>query len=150
MRPRRSIFLNSQDRDETRRDVQPSRPRRDRVVPKNVSRPQCRSLKHQLVKSVTWQSVSCGSDTLFSSWYIRKPDALHGCSRDESHETETETRPRRWTLKTETRSTFDFAKLSRPRRSTFKTEMRQDVPKNVSRPSRDRDVQDRDYIPGKK
>ena len=30
---------------------------------------------------------------------------------------------------------------------TLKTETRRDVPKNVSRPSRDRDVQDRDYIP---
>ena len=48
--------VNLQDRDETetfhfpklskrRRDVQPSRPRRDRYIPKNVSRPQCRSLK---------------------------------------------------------------------------------------------------------
>ena len=33
----------------------------------------------------------------------------------------TETRPRRWTLKTET---FDFSKLWRPRRSTFKIETR--------------------------
>ena len=36
---------------------------------------------------------------------------------------------------------------TRPRRLTFKTETRRDVPKNVSRPPRDRDVQDRDYIP---
>ena len=31
---------------------------------------------------VTWQPVSCRSDPLFSSWYVRKPDALHGCSQD--------------------------------------------------------------------
>jgi len=31
--------------------------------------------------------------------------------------------------------------------STFKTDTRRDVPKNVSRPPRDRYVQDRDYIP---
>ena len=49
----------------------------------------------------------------------------------------TRPRPRRYIFKTKTR----------PRRSTFKTETRRDVPKNVSRPSRDRDVQDRDYIP---
>jgi len=62
-RLRRSIFqtletetFNPQDRDETetfhfpklsrpRRDVQPSRLRRGRDVPKNIQRPQCRSLK---------------------------------------------------------------------------------------------------------
>ena len=43
---------------------------------------------------------------------------------------------------------FDFSKLSRPRHSTFKTETRRDIPENVSRPPRDRDVQDRDYIHG--
>ena len=40
---RRSIFQTLKT--ETRRDVQPSRPRRDGDVPKNASRPQCRSLK---------------------------------------------------------------------------------------------------------
>ena len=36
---------------------------------------------------------------------------------------------------------------TRPRRSNFKTETRLDVPKHVSRLPRERDVQDRDYIP---
>ena len=68
-----------------RRDVQPSRPRRDEMFQKTSrdrdARPrrskktyQDRSvtvLKHQLVRSVTWQRVSCRSDPLFSSWYIR-------------------------------------------------------------------------------
>jgi len=38
-------------------------------------------------------------------------------------------------------------KVTRPRRYMFKTETRRDVPENVSMPSRDRVVQDRDYIP---
>ena len=58
-RPRRSTLKTETfhffkvSRPRRDRDVQPSRPRRDRDVPKNVLRPQCRSLKHQLVKSVT-------------------------------------------------------------------------------------------------
>jgi len=83
-----------------------TRPRRS----KNISRPQCRSLKHHLVKSVTWQRVSCGSDPLFSSWYIRKPDALHGCSQDlKSRETET--------LYLQDRDETFQKTVSRPRRS---------------------------------
>jgi len=85
-----------------------------------------------MVKSVTWQPVSCWSDPLFTFWYIRKPDALHGCSQDYSHETETETlylqeRDETETLNPQDRDeteTYDFSKLSRPRRSTFKTETR--------------------------
>ena len=59
-----------------------------------------------------------------------------------SHKTETFNLQDRYETET-----FDFSKLSRLRRSTFKTETRRDVPKNVSRPPRDRDVQDRDCIP---
>ena len=105
------------------------------------------------MKSVTWQPVSCRSDPLVSSWYICKPDALHGCSQDlKSQNPETEI----LYLKIETLNpqdrdetkTFDFFKLSRPRRSTFKTETRpRCYKKTLSRPPRDWDVQDRDYIP---
>ena len=131
--------VKSQDR-----DGQPSRPRRDWDVPfsqtlktktrrstfktetrpirsKNVLRPQCHSLKHQLVKSVTWQPVSCGSYVLFSSWYIRKPDCIA------------------WMF---------TRRKSRDRdRDVISSRPRRDVSKNVLRPSRDRAVQDRDYIP---
>ena len=42
------------------------------------------------MKSVTWQPVSCGSDPLFSSWYILKPDALQDLkSRNPRPKTET-------------------------------------------------------------
>ena len=139
-------MFNLQDWDETR------------DVPKNVSRLQCRSLNTRTGEVCRLTiPVSCGSDPLFSSWYIRKPAALHGCSQDLKSQNprpeaetlfKTKTRPRRWTLKTETRprrSIFPNSRdrdvqPSRPRRD-------RDVPKNVSRPPRDRDVQDQDYIP---
>ena len=55
-------------------------------------------------------------------------------------------RPRRWTLKTETRPRRSIFPNSRDR-DVQPSRPRRDVPKNVSRPPRDRDVQDRDYIP---
>jgi len=106
-----------------------------------------------------------------SPGYTRKPDALHRCSQDrKSRYPETETlylqdrdetetlnpqdRDETETLNPQDRDeteTFDFSKLSRPRwdRDVQPSRPRRDreVPKNVSRPSRDRDVQDRDYIP---
>ena len=143
---------------ETRRDVQPSRPRRHRDISKISRDCSVTVWKHQLVKSVTWQPVSCGSDPLFSSWYIRKSDALHGCSQDLKSRNP---RPRRYILKTETLNpqdrdeteTFDFSN-SRDwdETETFSLQDRRDwdvrgIPKNVSRPPRDRDVQDQAYIP---
>ena len=57
----------------------------------------------------------------------------------------TRPRPRRLYLQDRDETeTFDFSKLSRPRRSTFKTETRRS-----KKTPRDRDVQDRDYIPGR-
>ena len=46
-RPRRDrdVQFSQTVKTETRQDVQSSRPRRDRDVPKDVPRPQCRSLK---------------------------------------------------------------------------------------------------------
>ena len=59
--------------------------------------------------------------------------------RPRSYIFKTEMRPRRWTLETETRLRRLIFPNSRDRDETFQ--------KNVSRPPRDRDVQDRDYIP---
>ena len=76
-RPRRSTFKT-----ETRRDVPKNElETRDRDVT-NVSRPQCRSLKTPTGEVCHFTNCFCESDPLFSSWYIRKPDALHACSQD--------------------------------------------------------------------
>ena len=70
------------------------------------------------MKSLTWQRVSCGSDPLFSSWYICIACMFTRLkSRDETE-------------------TLYLQDRDETRRS-----------KNVSRPSQDRDVQDWDYIP---
>ena len=136
--------VKSQDRDETfhfsnsqDREVEPSRPRRDWDVPfsQNLKtktrlrhfkkRPEKAVSQFKIVKSVTWKPVSCGSEPLFSSWYIQKLDALHVCSQDlkswdprpRHYIFKIETRLRCWTLKTETRPQT-FRKMSRDRLET--------------------------------
>ena len=79
-RPRRSIFSDSQDRDET--ETLNPQDRDETRRSKNVLRPQCRSLKTPTGEVCHFTNCFCGSDPLFSSWYIRKPDALHACSQD--------------------------------------------------------------------
>ena len=166
--------VNLQDRDETEafhffklsrprrdRDVRPSRPRRvetfqkrletasrprheTETFQKNVSRTQCRSLKIPTGEVSHWQPVSCRSDPLFSSWYIRiacmftrlkSRDRDVISSRPRRDRDVEPSRPRRdrdvrffQTLETETR----------PRHSTFKTTTRPRRSKNVSRPRRSR------------
>ena len=154
-RLRRSIFsnsqlletetLNPQDRDETRHSTlkTKTRPRHS----KNVSRLQCRSLKTLTVKSVTWQPVFAGQIHYFL------PDisaSLMHCM--DVHKTCHETRDRRAeTLYSSSRLRWDrdvWFSNSRDQNETEAFNLQdRDVPKNVSRPPRDRDVQDRDYIP---
>jgi len=131
LRLRRSIFPNSQDRDETRRDVQPSRPRRDRDVPKNISRPQCCSLK-----------TPAGEACHLTSCFLRVRSIIFFLIYPQ-------VRCIAWMFtRLKSRDRDRDVISSRPRCSAFKTETRRDDPKNVSRLPRDRDVQDRDYIPG--
>ena len=108
----------------TRRDVQPSRPRRDetfqknvlrpprdRDVPKNVSRSQCRSLK---TPTGEVSHLTCFLRVRSIIFFVIYSHCMH------VHKTKVKRpRPRRYIFKTETR----------PRRSTFKTETRRDVPK---------------------
>ena len=126
--------VKSQDRDETE------------TFQKNVSRPQCRSLKTPTGEVCHLTIGFLWVRTIIFFLMYPKPDALHGCSQDlksQNPETETETlylqdrnetetlnpqdRDETETLNPQDRDeteTFDFSKLSRPRRSTFKTETR--------------------------
>ena len=114
-RPRRSIFPNSQDRGET----ETFQKRLETAVSQ--------------FKNTNWWSLSL--DNLFLAgqihYFLRDISAsLMHCM--DVHKTKvTRLRPRRYIFKIETR----------PRRWTLKTEMFQKT-------SQDRDVQDRDYIPG--
>ena len=129
MRPRRSIFsnsqdrdetetfnlqdrdetetLNPQDRDETRRSKKTSRDcleteTQDRDVPKNVSRPQCRSLKTPTGEAS--YLTTCFLRVRSMIFFVIYSHCMH------VHKTKV-TRPRRYIFKTETR----------PRRSIFQT-----------------------------
>ena len=103
------------------------------------------------MKSVTWQPVY-GSYSLFSYWYIGKPDAFFWWFTRPKV-----TKPRdRDVISSRPRRDRDV-EPSGPRRDldvrlfqTLETETRSrraKKVKNVSRQPRDRDVQDRDYIP---
>jgi len=122
-RPRRSIFPNSQDRDETRRSTfkTQTRPRRF----KKVSRLQCRSLK-TLTGDVCHLLTTCFLRVRSIIFSLIYPQAWCIAWMFTSHETR-DPRPRRYIFKTETR----------PRRSKKRLE--------TTRLPRDRDVQDRDY-----
>ena len=64
--------VKSQDRDETETFQEKE----------NVSRLQCRSLKTPTGEVCHFTNCFLRVRSLFSSWYIRKPDALHACSQD--------------------------------------------------------------------
>ena len=109
-------FFNLQDRDEVRRCKKTSR---DRDVQKTVSRPQCRSLKHQLVKSS--HLTTCFLRVISIIFFVIYSHCMH--DHKTSHETET-----LYLQDRDETETFDFSKLSRPR---------QDRDVQPSRPRRD-------------
>ena len=150
-RPRRSIFSNSQgrdeietlnlqdrdetetfnlqDRDETRRSKKVSRPPRDRDARPRRSIKRIETAVSQF-KNTNWWSLSL--DNVFLAGQIRHFFVIYSHCMHVHKTKVTRPRPRRYIFKTETR----------PRHSTFKTEARRDVPKKrletASRPRRSR------------
>ena len=80
------------------------------------------------MKSVTWQPVSCGSYPLFSSWYIRTACMFTRLKSWDRDWDVISSRPRSWTLKTETR----------PRCSIFPNSRDWDETRCSKKTSRDR------------
>ena len=138
-RPRRSTFKTETRRSKKASRDRDARPRRS----KNVSRPQCRSLKTPTgeVSHLT----TCFLRVRSIIFFVIYSHCMH------VHKTKvTRPRPRRWTLKTETRPRRSIFPNSRDKdeTETFNLQDRDETfQKNVSRPSRDREIQDRDYIP---
>ena len=113
---------------------------------KNVSRPQCRSLKTPAgeVSHLT----TCFLRARSIIFFVMYSHCMH------VHKTKVRRpRPRRYIFKTETRSRPSILPNSwdRHETKTFNLQDRDETKrskKNVSRPPRDRDIQDRHYISG--
>jgi len=138
-RPRRSTFKT-----ETRPRCSKKRLETEmRDVLKNVSRPQCCSL--QTPTGEVCHLTTCFLRVRSIIFFVIYSHCMH------VHKTKvTRPRPRRWTLKTETRPRRSIFPNSRDKdeTETFNLQDRDETfQKNVSRPSRDREIQDRDYIP---